>query len=363
MTRELKKLLLVKMSALGDVVMTLPALAALKERYPGAALDWLVEPAAAGLLAGHPALNRVLVSPRPELKKLAVAGRLVAAARLFNEFRRELRQTDYDAVLDLQGLFKSGLMVGLARGRRKIGFARSREGSHFFLNEKMPPYDPERHAVRRYLDAAAYLGAVAPEPVRPYFEPPEPARQRAEALLGPAAGSALVILNPGAKWATKRWPLAHWQVLARRLAQEKGFKLVVTGGPEDAAAAAAIAAAAGPGAAGTGATGTGAALNLCGRTNLPELAAIMARTRLMITADTGPLHLAAAVGAGGLALFGPTRPQRTGPWGGDFEILQPARPCLGCLRKKCHLPCLAELTPDMVWDRLAARLAKGRVLS
>jgi lipopolysaccharide heptosyltransferase I len=338
------------MSALGDVVMTLPALAALKASYPSAALDWLVEPAAAGLLAGHPALNRVLVSPRPALKKLASAGRLISANRLFNEFRRELRQTDYDVVLDLQGLLKSGLMVGLARGRRKIGFARAREGSHWFLNEKMPPYDPERHAVRRYLDAAAYLGAEAPEPGRPYYQPPEHARRSAEALLGQAAGSDLALLNPGAKWATKRWPLAHWQVLARRLAREKGWKLAVTGGPEDAAEAEAIAGAAGP---------PGTALNLCGRTSLPELAAIMARARLVVTADTGPLHLAAAVGAGGLALFGPTRPQRTGPWGGDFEILQPPRPCLGCLRKKCPRPCLAELTPETVWARLAARLAEG----
>jgi ADP-heptose:LPS heptosyltransferase len=211
----------------------------------------------------------------------------------------------------------------------------------------MPPYDPERHAVRRYLDAAASLNAAAPEPGRPYFTPPESARRKTEALLGPAAGYDLALLNPGAKWATKRWPLAHWQVLARRLAQEKSLKLVVTGGAEDAAEAAIIADAAGP----------GAALNLCGRTSLPELAAIMARTRLVVTADTGPLHLAAAVGAGGLAFFGPTRPQRTGPWGGDFEILQPPRPCLGCLRKKCPRPCLTELSPEMVWARLAARLA------
>jgi heptosyltransferase-1 len=344
---EIKKLLLVKMSALGDVVMTLPTLAALKARYPDAALDWLVEPAAAGLLAGHPALNRVLVSPRPVLKKMITEGRLLSAKRLFVDFSRELRQTDYDVVLDLQGLLKSGLMVGLARGRRKVGFARAREGAHFFLNEKMPPYDPERHAVRRYLDAAAYLGAAAPEPVRPYFEPPEAARQRAEALLGPVAGSGLALLNPGAKWATKRWPLAHWQALARRLAREKGLKMVLTGGPEDTAAAEAIEEAAGP----------GAALNLCGRTSLPELAAVLARARLMVTADTGPLHLAAAVGTGGLALFGPTRPQRTGPWGGSFEILQPPLPCLGCLKKKCPLPCLADLTPETAWARLAARLA------
>jgi heptosyltransferase-1 len=152
---EIKKLLVVKMSALGDVVMSLPVLEALRKRYPEADLDWLVEPAAADLLTGHPDLNRVLVSPRPVLKSQAARGRLISAKRLFDEFRRDLRRTSYDVVLDLQGLLKSGLMVGLARGRRKVGFARAREGAHFFLNDKMPPDDPERHAVRRDLDAAA----------------------------------------------------------------------------------------------------------------------------------------------------------------------------------------------------------------
>ena len=156
-------------------------------------------------------------------------------------------------------------------------------------------------------------------------------------------------MNPGAKWVTKRWPLTHWQALARRLARENGWRAVITGGPEDVAAAETIARAAGP----------GNAVNLCGRTSLPELAAVMAKAGLVVTADTGPLHLAAAVGAGGLALFGPTRPQRTGPWGGNFEILQPPRPCLGCLKKKCPRPCLADLTPEMVWDRLTPRLAAG----
>jgi len=144
---EIQKLLLIKMSAVGDVVMTLPALAALKERFPEAVVDWLVEPAAAGLLAGHPALNRVLVSPRPVAMSLAARGCFILAKRLFDKFRQELRQTDYDVVLDLQGLFKSGLLAGLARGRRKVGFAPAREWAHLFLNEKLPPYDPERHAV------------------------------------------------------------------------------------------------------------------------------------------------------------------------------------------------------------------------
>jgi lipopolysaccharide heptosyltransferase I len=348
---EIKNLLLIKMSALGDVVMTLPALAALKKRYPGAAIDWLVEPAAAGLLAGHPYLNRVLVSPRPDLKALAAKGQFRRAKPLLTDFLRDMGRIDYDVVLDLQGLFKSGLMTFLARGRRKVGFDRTREGAHFFLNEKMPPYDPEEHAARRYLKAAAYLGGAGPADEAPlrYYEPPTAAQRGAEALLGPTWNEGFLVLNPGAKWVTKLWPPGHWRTLAEGLTEETGLKLVLTGGPEDARTAEEI-----------GRTAPGSAVNLCGRTSLPELAAILARARLMVSADTGPLHLAAAVGAGGLALFGPTRPNRTGPFGGHFEIMRPPLDCLGCLKKRCPRPCLAELHPTAVRARLKAKLVEER---
>jgi len=348
---EIKNILLIKMSALGDVVMTLPTLAALKKHYPGTAIDWLVEPAAAGLLAGHPYLNRVLVSPRPDLKALAAKGQFRRARLLLTDFLRDLGRINYDVVLDLQGLLKSGLMTFLARGRRKIGFDRTREGAHLFLNEKMPPYDPEEHAALRYLKAAAYLGAAGPadDPPPRYYETPPEAEQGAEAMLGPAWNEGFLVLNPGAKWATKLWPPGHWRTMAEGLAEETGLKLVLTGGPEDALMAEEICRVA-----------PGMAVNLCGRTSLPELAAILARARLMVSADTGPLHLGAAVGAGGLALFGPTRPNRTGPFGGRFEIMRPPLDCLGCLKKRCPRPCLADLSPAAVRAKLKAKLVEER---
>ncbi|MDL2260066.1 glycosyltransferase family 9 protein [Deltaproteobacteria bacterium OttesenSCG-928-K17] len=406
----MKKILIVKMSAVGDVVMTLPALAALKNQYPEAAVDWLVEPAAAGLLHDIRGLNRVIISPRRKIARLIRSGQAVKAGRLLRLFRKDLRSVNYDVVIDLQGLTKSAGVVWMARGRRKVGFAKTRERTGWALNEKMPAYDPERHAVLRYLDAAVYLGAVRPKtlPER-YYQPSEGAkaagRKLIEALprkidappqfsggLNVSAGNRLdspitakgvefIVLNTGAKWATKRWPAERWLELARLLAENAeprridappqsgggpdacagsgvdsqlaAYPLVLTGGPDDAAVAQAICEALPP----------GRALNLCGRTSLPALGAILADSRAVVTCDTGPMHLAAAVGAGGLALFGPTKPNRTGPFGGGFEIVQPKLDCLGCLKKRCDRPCLSLLTAEDVYARLKDYLKKTASLS
>lgn len=344
--QPITSILIIKMSALGDVVMTLPALVALRRRYPAARIDWLVESPSAGLLVGHPLLDHVLVSPRHGISRLSRSGDLRQAGSLFREFRRELRSVEYDVVLDLQGLFKSGFQTFLARGRRKVGFDRTREKSYLFLNERMPAYDPDRHAALRYLDAAVYLGAEFPDPLpEKYYTPPPEAGLEADSLL-PFGRAPFVIINPGAKWPTKRWPVEHWVSLASRLAGETGLKIAVTGGKDDQEAGRLISMGAGQ-----------AAVDLCGRTSLPVLAEILSRSKAMVTADTGPMHLAAAVGVRGLALFGPTRPWRTGPFGGHFETLTPPVDCLGCLKKECTRPCLETLLPEVVYKRMKAILS------
>ena len=372
----MKNLLIVKMSALGDVVMSLPALMALKKSFPELAVDWLVEPPAAGLINGHPLLNRVIVSPRKKLSALIKSGRLIGAKRLWSGFSGELKAVEYDVVLDLQGLVKSAAMVRLARGRRKVGFAKTREHSGWALNEKMPAYDPERHAALRYLDAAAYLGAeVSETPPGRYYQPSEEAAAEARRLIGekpclaptgalgrsgvgdcPAvsagpgqASAGYLVLNPGAKWETKRWPLTAWKDLAAALAGRCDLDMVITGGSEDGEMGRAITEAV-----------PGRVLNLCGRTSLPVLASVLEKAAMTITGDTGPMHLAAAVGGGGLAIFGPTRPWRTGPFGGHFQILTPPRDCLGCLKKKCGLGCLGSLTVNEVLAAALEYLGRAR---
>ncbi|MFQ5586701.1 MAG: glycosyltransferase family 9 protein [Thermodesulfobacteriota bacterium] len=143
------KILIVKLSSLGDVVHTLPALSALRGAYPDAEIDWLVEEESKAILEGNPLLNNIVtVRKRGLFREPGKTWRVV----------RRIRERRYDMVIDFQGLLKSGVWVYLSSGRRRIGFGRGREFSHLFLNEKLPPYDPDRHAVDRYLDLARYAG-------------------------------------------------------------------------------------------------------------------------------------------------------------------------------------------------------------
>lgn len=345
-----QRILIIKMSAVGDVVMSLPALAVLRRRFPDAKIDWLVEPAAISLLQGHPHLNQVIVSPRQTFMKLLKSGRLIQASRLYRDFKAELQKINYDIILDLQGLLKSGLMVWLAKGRRKVGFDKTREKSYKFLNEKIPAYDPDRHAAVRYIDAMVYLGAKMPRrwPVR-YYYPPQEAVLDGSRILAERVHGPFVVLNPGAKWATKRWPIHHWEDLAEMILRHTDLEIVITGGPEDQDWGRAIAR-----------TVPEIAVNLCSQTTLPSLAYILSQAQAVVTADTGPMHLAAAVGAGGLALFGPTRAWRTGPFGGKFEVLRPDLECLGCLKKECAQNCLELLSPETVFNALSTFLGQSQ---
>ncbi|MFH1136739.1 MAG: glycosyltransferase family 9 protein [Pseudomonadota bacterium] len=338
-------ILIVKLSAIGDVVLALPFLESLRRAFPRARITWLVEEAAAGLLPPPPLLDRVLVARRKTWLRELAAGRPWRAARDVGGFIRELRRERYDVVVDLQGLLKSGVWVGLSRGKRKIGFDRTRELSYLFLGERLPRYDPERHALLRYLDAAVYLGGAA-EPVMFRFpERPEAAREAEKLLAG--LSRPLVAVNPGAKWPSKLWPEAHWRELIRRLAGDLGLGVVLTGSPDERAANGRLA------------LGPDPAADLTGRTSLPVLAEVFRRVDLVVGPDTGPMHLAAATGTPVIALFGPTAPWRTGPFGPGSLALRTGIECSPCFRKSCPRPrCLTDLTPDTV-ARAVGRFLEG----
>ncbi|MEN6423608.1 MAG: glycosyltransferase family 9 protein, partial [Smithella sp.] len=151
-------ILIVKLSAIGDVIHTLPSLAALRGLYPDAHITWVVEEAAAGLVRNHPYLDEVLVSRRKKWSADVRRGRIRQTFGEINSFIRTLRQRRYDLVIDFHGLFKSSVIVFLSRGKRKLGYDSWQELSGLFLNEKIPE-DMHKHAVDRYLDFPRYLGA------------------------------------------------------------------------------------------------------------------------------------------------------------------------------------------------------------
>ncbi|GBC64017.1 lipopolysaccharide heptosyltransferase I [Desulfonema ishimotonii] len=323
-------ILIVKLSAIGDVIHTLPALNALRRCYPDARITWVVESAAAGLVEGHEALDRVIISERKRWAK----GLLRGPARLRNvsaacRFIREIRDTEYDLVIDFQQLLKSGVPVGLARGKCKAGFDRGMqhmEHSYLFLNRRIPPVSMEIHALRRYLILLEALGIPAPDveynlPVRRADE------MAADALLaenGMAGSRLLVAINPVAQWETKLWENRKFAALADRLIAEYGADVVFTGGPDD-----------GPVVADILSHMQHRASGFAGRTSLKVLAALCRKARFVISTDTGPMHLAAAVETPVVALFGPTAPWRTGPFGAGNRVIRTGLPCSPCFKRQC----------------------------
>jgi heptosyltransferase-1 len=335
------RLLLVKLSSFGDVLHTLPTLEALRAAYPRALITWLVEAAYAPLLAGHPALDEVWVAPRLRPGQLF---RGANAARLMT-LLQQLRTQSFDLVVDVQGLLKSAVWVALAKSPRKVGYDRTRELSYLALTERVPPFDPEAHAVRRYLNLAHYLGAP---PALPRFRLGLDAKADSAALLPAAADRPLAVLHPGARWASKLWPASSWACLAEWL-HGRGLQVAITGSAADQKLAATII---GPSRA--------PLVNLAGSTSLAQLAAILRTTRLAVTTDTGAMHLAAALGTPVVALFGPTAPWRTGPFGAGHEVVRLGLECSPCFRRRCPEPrCLHELSPELVEAACEKILSQG----
>lgn len=337
------RLLIVKLSALGDVVQALPLASAIKRQAPAAVVEWLVERPYAPLLAGSPAVDRVIESPRHEIWE--GSGNMLTA---LSGFGRSLRRHRYQAVLDLQGLMKSAIFVALCRAERKIGFRGGKEPlAAWPLSERLDPYDPERHALERYLDLLEPLGFMRPATPEFGLCPGPAAQQRARELAGEGQGP-LVVLHPVAKWESKLWPVEHWARLAEGLAR-RGARLVLTGAADDRPVTRAILRR-------SGAPG----VDLAGATSLLELAAVLGRARAVVATDTGAMHLAAAVGAKVVALFGPTAPWRTGPYGRGHRVLRLGLECSPCFRRECERPvCLAGLEPEKVLEETAAVLAQG----
>jgi len=340
----MKNILIVKLSAIGDVVQALPALEAIKRAFPESSVTWVVEEAAAGILEGHPLIDTVLVSGRKSWL------RMLGRPRTFREgflkiaaFLRALRATRYDIAIDLQGLFKSGVLVGLARADRKLGFAGSRELSSFFLNERLPAYDKNKHALERYLDVARYLGAreVSSSCTLPIGQERSAIEQRlSDAGL---TRKPLIVMNPVARWETKLWPVQNFAALADRLIAEKQATIIFTGSRADHAIVSSI-------------------LNMmkqhaenwAGETTLKELAALASLADLFVTTDTGPMHLAAAAQAKVLALFGPTAPWRTGPYGPSSIVVRAGLECSPCFKRRCNdaIRCMGSISVDDVMRKV-----------
>lgn len=325
--------MIVKLSSIGDVVHTLPALESLsrglRDKGIKAKIDWLVEEAASSVLEGHPLIGEVIAVKRGWGKNLK--------ANL--KTARALKEKNYDLVLDFQGLLKSAVWVYLSKGKRRAGFSNARELSHLSYNEKLPAYDVERHAVDRYLDLARYAGGAQGEAVFRLNTGKARESVRRKLRAKGVEGQFFVIV-PRARWATKMWKDERFVELAKTLIEKRKLKAVFAGSQADCEGLGRMVKAVGKGAA-----------NMSGETDLRELFELFSLSEFCVTVDSGPMHIAAASGARIAALFGPTAPWRTGPYGKGHVIVRKGLACSPCFKRRCERPvCMDDITVEDVLE-------------
>jgi lipopolysaccharide heptosyltransferase I len=322
-----QRILLIKPSAVGDVVHTLPILNLLRKRWPATKISWLLTPLCAGLLDGHPQLDEVILFKRD---RYAASWYDPSALSELFALKRELRAKQFDLVIDLQGLFRSGWLTKQTKAPMRIGFANAREFAWLAYTHKVPVENLEQHAIDRYLLITNLLGCPR-DPVEFIFATDDTDRRVAAELT--AGADRFALLFPGTNWQTKRWPIEHFAALVEPLEKQFNLKCFVGGAPNEVSLASQI----------RGAT------NLAGKTNLRQLTALIERAALVISNDSGPMHLAAALNKPLISLFGPTNPTRTGPYKKENSVVRLDIPCSPCYSRKCsHQSCLKWLTTDSV---------------
>jgi lipopolysaccharide heptosyltransferase I len=331
-----RRVLIIKPSAIGDVVHTLPVLNVVRQRWPDAYIAWLVTPACADLLDGQPQLNEVI---RFERRRFGKGWHNPSAAVGLFRFARELRAKQFDLVIDLQGLFRSGWLSWQTRAPYRVGFTSAREFAWAFYTHRVMIADAEQHAIDRYLTLAESIGCGR-GPVEFRFATNDADRRVVSELL--RDDSPYAVLLPGTNWPTKRWPVEHFAATVAPLRKRFGLRSVIAGGPTDRALAAMIP----------------DALDLTGKTTLRQTVALLERTSVVVANDSGPMHTAAALRRPLVTPYGPTSPVRTGPYRRLDTVVRLDIPCSPCFSRQCsHQSCLRWLTPEHVLREVERQLA------
>lgn len=311
------RVLVVKLSSLGDLFHVLPAVHCLKVGLK-AKIDWVVHPFYRDLVECFSDVDRVIPLAR-DVWSGAMAGNL-----------RALRADRYDLIVDFQGILKSALAARVARGSRRIGPSFHREGSRLFYNAVAGRRDKNRHAIEENMDVVRHLGLPILPPVFPVTFPMQ--------LVGePAPRVALI---PFSRWSSKNWPVASFIQAGRNLQEHADASIFLIGGSAESEACEAMAR-----------EFKGRAVNLAGKLSLPQLGGLLQAMNLVISNDSGPMHMAASLETPILAMFGPTDPTRTGPRGNGHRVIAGNLHCQPCFSKRCKYKdgsCLRTITPDMV---------------
>lgn len=332
------KILIIKPSSLGDVVHALPFLKSIKTAFPDAQVSWVISKNLRGILEGNPLINRIIEIDKESWKKPLM---IPKTSREIISLVKSLRSDNFDMVIDLQGLLRSGLITFFSNSPLKIGFQHAREGSRLFYNKKIP-VNGTLHAVDKCLEIAKFLNAQT-ERVEFPLHVDDAALQEVKKLIGNI--SDYVVIVPSARWETKRWKPENFGSLVSRL----DLPCIVTGSSSDKSIIQKVVS-----------SSRGKGISLCGKTGLKELIALLSGAKAVVSNDSGPLHIAAALGVPVVALFGPTDPKKTGPYGWsespgrrknrNIKVIKSLFPCSPCFKKKCKEPlCMNGIRVETVF--------------
>lgn len=340
MNSEPMRILIIKPSSLGDIVHTFPAAALLRAALPDAQLDWVANDKLAQMAGLFRGLHRVIHFPRQHLSifKLGV----------IRNFVRDLQQDAYDAVIDFQGLLRSGLMAHFARTKLRIGFEKSRECAKYFYTHRVSYPDSIHHAAEKNLylakRALEIMGVALPKgEIEPQLEIPRQWNESADAFLSKhnlAANAPLLAVGCSSRWESKSWPPAFFAETLQLVAKEcPELTIWLLGGSDERARAEEVVQHA----------QLSKLYNLAGETDLGALTALLARSKALLTNDSGPMHIAAALGVRCIACFGSTSAELTGPYGpaGRHVVLQSKCPQAPCFKRICPrgMNCPVGVTP------------------
>lgn len=323
-----KKILVVKPSSLGDIVHSLPFLNALNNTFPAAEVHWIVSRGLEELLQNHPMIKKLWIINKDQWKNMRKIKETISEVA---NILKDLKKERYDIAVDLQGLLRSGILVNASQATVRVGFQEAREGSRLFYTHKIRG-GRDVHAVDRYLRLASALGCEA-DKVR--FPMPLIKDTDKVAQVKSESGKYAVIVS-GARWETKRWRSDRFGKLAYML----NMRSIVVGSASDAKISKEIETMSG-----------GKAVSMAGMTHMGELISLIRGARCVVTNDSGPMHIAAALNVPIVAVFGPTNPVRTGPYGKNNVIVKSGLACAPCYKRECRrIRCMEEIPVEQVYE-------------
>lgn len=339
---EPHNILVIRLSSLGDVLMSVPAVRALRQRYPDAHISWLAEGSVAGILAQQDFIDDVIYFPRGALSRHFKGGHLSTTAYILKDFLKTLRQRKYDLIIDLHGIAKSAALMMLARGRRTIGFGSmfAKDMTHMFYRERVNGIQKRIHKVDRNMLVASFMGCPGRAEDLPLHAHDEARRYIQDFFRSHNIRPPVLAVNPFASKdsAFKRWPLERYADLIRRIIEERMGTVVVIWGPGEREEAHRLAALAGEG------------VELACQTDIAQLYALFCECSVYIGGDTGTTHLASAAQIPVVSLFGPTDFIVNRPYARSSVIIRKDVPCSPCKNKHCKTrECLMNISVDEVF--------------